>query len=128
VGILNDHFETGGADAFMGEGMRNKQVFCDHVWGGNHSENGIFIFKGEGIPVKQLDRLNVFDIAPTVLAYHGIPIPKELDGKPIENVLGSREICYSDYNIYKDDTIKGKALTKDDDKALEERLKALGYL
>ena len=128
VGILNDHFEVAGADAFMGEGMRNKQVFCDHVWDGNHSENGVFIFKGEGVPAKQLDRLNVFDIAPTVLAYYGIPIPKELDGKPIEDVLGSREICYSDYNIYKDDSVKGKELTKDESEALEDRLKSLGYL
>jgi predicted AlkP superfamily phosphohydrolase/phosphomutase len=128
IGILNDHFEAAGADAFMNQGARNRQVFCDHVWDGNHTENGIFVFRGENVRKRQLERLKVFDIAPTVLGHYDIAVPKEMDGKPIEAILGPREIEYSDYNIYKDESLASSTLGQDDASAIEDRLKSLGYL
>ena len=70
----------------------------------------------------------MFDIAPTVLGYYGVAVPKEMDGKPIEAILGSREIKYSDYNIYKDESLVSSSLGQDDASAIEDRLKSLGYL
>ena len=128
IGILNDHFEAAGADAFMNQGSRNREVFCDHVWEGNHTENGIFVFRGEDVQERQLDRLKVFDIAPTVLGYYDVAVPREMDGKPIEAILGSREIKYSDYNIYKGESLVSSTLGQDDASAIEDRLKSLGYL
>lgn len=127
IGILNDHFEVAGAEVFMAKMGGKESVFLDHVWEGNHSENGVFIFRGNDVQGKQIETINVFDVAPTVLAHYGLPIPTEMDGLPVIDVLGDREIAYSDYNIYKDESIAA-TLTPEDQQAIEERLRALGYI
>ncbi|MDY0041523.1 MAG: alkaline phosphatase family protein, partial [Desulforhabdus sp.] len=107
IGILNDHFEVAGAEVFMSKLGSKDNVFLDHVWEGNHSENGVFIFRGNEARREQMETINVFDIAPTILAYYDLPIPTEMDGLPIQDVLGNREVTYSDYNIYKDESVAG---------------------
>lgn len=127
IGILNDHFEVAGAEVFMAKLGSKENVFLEHVWEGNHSENGVFVFRGNEASQERMETINVFDIAPTILAYYGLPVPAEMDGLPIQDVLGDREITFSDYNIYKDESI-GETLRPEDQQAIEERLRALGYI
>ncbi len=51
---------------------------------GRHHRDGILVANGKGIaPVQDL-RTSIMDIAPTVLAYLGIDIPGDMDGKEID--------------------------------------------
>ena len=127
VGIMNEQFSVSGAGILMAQ-RRKKEIFGDHIWNGIHAPNGIFMFKGEGAEKGQLDTINVFDVAPTILSRSGIDIPNEMDGKPVQGVITSRETKYNDYNIYKDPEAAGAKLSDDDESELRDRLAALGYL
>lgn len=51
---------------------------------GSHGPDGFLIVAGPGVPGGvQLSGHSVYDIAPTVLATAGIPIPKDMDGHPL---------------------------------------------
>ena len=51
---------------------------------GSHTARGFFIATGRGIPAgRVLDGHSIYDVAPTLLARAGIPLPQDLDGAPI---------------------------------------------
>jgi len=55
--------------------------------GGNHCrENGIFFAYGPDIKNKKINA-KIYDIAPTILHMFGIPIPKEMDGRVLEEIF-----------------------------------------
>ena len=49
--------------------------------GANHDYNGIFIYKGVGIPSKKEDRLSIYDVTPTVLNRMNLKVPAGLSGR-----------------------------------------------
>jgi len=51
----------------------------------NHSEHGIFILRAPGLssPGTRLKGAQLMDVAPTVLALLGQPIPEEMQGRPL---------------------------------------------
>ncbi len=51
---------------------------------GKHDEEGILIINGEGINPSKINDASLKDIVPTLLKYFGLPIPKEIDGKPLK--------------------------------------------
>lgn len=54
----------------------------------HHSKNGIFIANGPKIKTKvQIDDAQLIDIAPTILHLMEIPIPEDMDGKILSNIL-----------------------------------------
>jgi len=64
-----------------------------------HDIYGIFIAYGDNIVPGSTNSINCVDIVPTVLAYMGLPIPKGVDGNPINNVIYNKEsIVYE--NLY----------------------------
>jgi len=54
-------------------------------WSGDHGSYDYKQTSGTLISSRQLtgDRVDIMDIAPTVLKYFGVPIPSDIDGKPI---------------------------------------------
>lgn len=55
---------------------------------GNHRINGIFIMKGGSIKKSsKIDNAEIIDIAPTVLYLMGIPIPEDMDGKVLKDIM-----------------------------------------
>lgn len=47
----------------------------------NHAENGIFIWKGPGVPQRPAPgKFSIYDIAPTILNYYGIEKPADMNG------------------------------------------------
>lgn len=129
IGLLHDHFEAGrfGKTGMPGQRGRN-DIFTPHVWQGLHAQNGLFMFRGETCSEagSRLSEQSIFDIAPTVLAHAGLPVPKGMDGNPIPEVLNGREINETDDSIYRDSS--SEEMGEDDEKAMAERLDALGYL
>lgn len=76
---------------------------------GGHGSHGILAMAGAGVPKKgRLEELRLFDVAPTVLKLFDLPVPEDLDGKP----LVSEDDVYSE----------------EDEDEIRKRLSALGYL
>jgi predicted AlkP superfamily phosphohydrolase/phosphomutase len=71
--VLSDHGFEAGVDLKVISGVHKSEA----------AVNGIFFARGEGIPASQirLSGLSIFDIAPTVLAWLGIPVGQDMDGR-----------------------------------------------
>ena len=70
---------------------------------GSHRLKGIFIAWGKDIKKGAcLSKISVLDIAPTMLYAMDLPIPENLDGKPITRIFtANRPIQYVKPNYYK---------------------------
>ncbi|MFY4813214.1 alkaline phosphatase family protein [Haloarcula sp. AONF1] len=92
-------------------------------WAAENTPYGIFAASGPDFePQGELDRISILDIAPTVLAAHGCAVPTDMRGKvlpvfPDDPDVGERDPLSID-----------DALGSDDDDAVEDRLKQLGYM
>ena len=52
--------------------------------GGSHRPRGFFLATGPGVPAGAVvEGRSIYDIAPTVLEYAGVPTPADLDGRPL---------------------------------------------
>jgi predicted AlkP superfamily phosphohydrolase/phosphomutase len=50
----------------------------------NHAENGIFIMRHpDSSKMRKSDQYSIFDIAPTILKYFGLPVPEDMIGQSI---------------------------------------------
>lgn len=88
----------------------------------NHAQHGIFILK-DGAHTGERYNLEIRDIAPTILGLMDIPIPTDMQGHAIVNAPST--LAPSDAQPpHTDDEV----YTEEEKKALEDRLRALGYL
>jgi len=92
-------------------------------WAAENTPYGIFAASGPDFePQGELDRISILDIAPTVLAVHGCAIPTDMRGEVLpvfteDPAVGERAPLSID-----------DALGSDDEDAVEDRLKQLGYM
>jgi predicted AlkP superfamily phosphohydrolase/phosphomutase len=49
----------------------------------NHSQHGIFVMRGSGLPAGYRSGLHLMDVAPTILNIFDLPIPEDMEGKSI---------------------------------------------
>ena len=102
---------------------------------GDHRMEGIFI--GKGPAFAQGGRLdesaNLLDIAPTLLQILGVPVPNDMDGKVLHEVLDHSRIPAS--TQFERDSLPvtpaepvGVAYTEEEDAEIQQRLADLGYL
>ncbi|MEM7131198.1 MAG: alkaline phosphatase family protein [Chloroflexota bacterium] len=95
-----------------------------------HRPEGILIAHGPGVPADlSIDQAKLIDLAPTILAYLGIPVPQAMDGRPLA------ELFFPDFLDVETDS---KELVRDeegafsfsesDERKIMERLENLGYL
>jgi predicted AlkP superfamily phosphohydrolase/phosphomutase len=100
---------------------------------GRHRSTGIFVATGPGIREgAQMEGARIVDVAPTVLYALGLPIPEDMDGRPL------LEIFAKDYRAahpvqYTSPTVTDEAgpdQTSDEEDAaeMERRLRGLGYV
>jgi arylsulfatase A-like enzyme len=103
-------------------------------WRAGHNINGIFLahgpdFKDTG---EELESLEIYDLAPTILHIYDVPIPEDMDGRVLKEIFkpesGSarREIRYQKTKEMKKE-IK-KRLSEGEEEKIKEKLRALGYL
>ena len=102
-------------------------------WTGDHTLDGVFI--GAGPHVKEgfsIDSLNITDITPTLLHLMGQPVPEHMDGEVATEIikqsfLDSHKIVIKDY-LSQCGTNKDRKYSDAEKKAIEERLRNLGYM
>jgi len=100
---------------------------------GFHRMKGVFIMRGDGVRRGMiLNNINIMDVVPTILKAMKLPIPSDLDGKvPIEGFeplyLKAHPIRYKTVRTPRTQSLKFK-WTKEDEKLVKQKLKALGYL
>lgn len=115
--------------------MSNKLVSKtshDEITSGQHMMDGIFIGAGKDIKnTGKLDKSKIEDVAPTILYLLGIPIPNYCDGRIIKELISEKFLKHNTAkHLEKGKDVKPteRELSDDDEQALTERLKGLGYL
>jgi len=100
---------------------------------GRHTVHGLFLFRGKpirrGIEVKGP---RIMDIAPTILHLMGQPIPSDMDGKVLTEIL-SPDFCASNPVQFKETAAQAPhegtaSYSEEEEREIEERLKGLGYI
>jgi predicted AlkP superfamily phosphohydrolase/phosphomutase len=92
-------------------------------WAAENTPTGIFVANGPDVRSRgEIDEVGIRDIAPTILASHGVPIPTDMDGEVLDVFeatpgVGTRE------PIDRDDA--GGVAEGDE---VADRLKQLGYM
>ncbi len=109
----------------------NQVVDTVYRYSGMHRDNGMLLMMGPqvaaGAPVKGA---TIADLAPTILHVMGVPIPGDMDGRPLVGLLGpayqERDPTYADV---KGDGDRSRVIySAQEEKQIAERLRGLGYL
>lgn len=105
------------------------------VRSGMHRMEGILFIRGPGIREGvHLDDSSILDIAPTVLALMGEPIPSSMSGRVLEKAMTPdlRDVLHIAYTQPPDEageTVASPAgLTQEEEEALREHLRGMGYV
>lgn len=115
---------------YYSEGDVPEEVFQVSGWAsGNHKPDGLFLAWGPDIRTgESLPDANIADILPTIFALMDVPIPDDVDGRVLREVMranrGIRPL-HTEATAYAGVTGKHDAAT---DRAIEDRLRGLGYL
>ena len=98
---------------------------------GGHDMEGILLASGPGIKRgATIQGANLMDLAPTILYTMGVPIPRTVDGRILEDIfepsfLGHHPVQYAD-------TVRSASsphtLSSEEEQAMRDKLRGLGYL
>lgn len=109
----------------------NRAIIDAPAWPGHHRMNGLLLAKG--MCLKQGASVNgaaLIDLAPTILYLMGCPIPRDMDGRVLvemieDSVVASRAPAYQEPASLAQPPAP---LSSDEDQQVVERLRELGYL
>jgi predicted AlkP superfamily phosphohydrolase/phosphomutase len=97
---------------------------------GDHNSEGLFFAYGDIINNKRVDA-EIYDIMPTLLYLMGTPIPEDVDGRILTEVLDKGFLERNQVRFEKPATSTPsgeKGLDQDQARKVEEQLRSLGYL
>ena len=100
-------------------------------YSGVHAIDGVFAVAGAGVrPGVDLGTRDIVDVAPTLLALLGRPVPADSDGAVMADALAASVDVHEGGGTYQDDRAgEGEpALTAEEEATLEQSLRSLGYL
>ncbi|MHC4890702.1 MAG: alkaline phosphatase family protein [Planctomycetota bacterium] len=103
---------------------------------GSHRMNGVFIAAGPDIQRCVIDKVCIYDIAPTILYLFDQPIPPNIDGQVLKDIITAEYLADHPVKLqtkpqdYKSTNGSGvvKGLTPEDEDNIQQQLKDLGYL
>jgi hypothetical protein len=100
---------------------------------GRHRSQGIMVAAGPDIRGGQrIEGARIVDVAPTVLYALGLPIPRDMDGRPLLEIWGDERRATCPVQYAEPESVQGPtgAPTYDQDDAaeMERRLRGLGYV
>jgi hypothetical protein len=109
------------------------QIKARTGWKGTHRPDGIFLAFGPEIKRSAtVTGAVIYDIAPTVLYLQGHPVPTDLDGHVLTDIfteehLGLHPVAQGESSPVEVDAA-ASGLSAEEEKEIEERLRALGYI
>ena len=127
--VLSDHGFKSESDRPIGESRINYATAAS--W---HRKYGIFIASGGRFRQSaEIPEVSVIDVTPTILAYFGLPVGEDMDGRPATELftpefLSAHPITYRPSWESAAAPQVEMASDPEGDKALKEKLLALGYL
>lgn len=113
-------------------GFQSKEpIYPNNTLYGNHLMEGIVMANGQGARTGGETHARLIDMAPTILYLLGLPVPDDMDGRVIEeiidpSVLEAMPVTSLDTSGMAGTT--GGGLTDDEEEELRARLEGLGYL
>jgi predicted AlkP superfamily phosphohydrolase/phosphomutase len=95
---------------------------------GGHHPDGVLIWHGSGVRAGQNLHADLQDVAPTILARIGVPIPDHMDGQPLSALFESP--LAAEYQAWAGSAgaRTGEGYSPEEEEALRQRLSDLGYL
>jgi predicted AlkP superfamily phosphohydrolase/phosphomutase len=152
--VVDRYYEK--ADAMLGDilkarGENTIVIVCsDHGFAGHrgppgleggvatgmamHRENGTLVIEGPGIARgKRIEGATVLDITPTVLALSGLPVGRDMDGKPlteaiVPSFLKAHPVAYIDTYETGEPSGDQEPVKSPVDDEMKEMLRSLGYI
>jgi len=104
----------------------------NHSYVGSHRTEGIFSLTGPSAAAGRSVTADIADIAPTILYLLGQPMPSDLDGRLVTEALDTAllEQRPPEYSDEESEVLVSQAegYSPEDEAAVEERLRSLGYL
>lgn len=114
---------------YYSEGDVPDEVFEPSGWAsGNHEPDGLFLAWGPDIAAGTREGTSINDLTPTLLALLDVPIPDDVDGAVLRDILKpgrSLRPRYTEAVAWAGEARVQDAATN---RAIEERLRGLGYL
>ncbi|MFQ5429962.1 MAG: alkaline phosphatase family protein [Phycisphaerae bacterium] len=95
---------------------------------GTHRLEGIFIANGPGICSGKTSRAGIADLAPTLLAGLGEPVPKDMDGKVMQQLFSEPVVVEYEPPQERKIEEEAPALSQQQMQEVANRLSDLGYL
>lgn len=136
IGLIDGPYHIAAVDWRGGNGtaksivekVGNQLLFVSDT-SGQHRMDGILIGNGAGIsPHRSLTPSpQLIDLAPTILQLFGEPIPEDMDGQVLNDLLARQRPAEYAPALNFENKMDGE-YSAEDQKAIEERLAGLGYL
>jgi predicted AlkP superfamily phosphohydrolase/phosphomutase len=122
-----------------GECYLSAEIGDGLIWGkppcpGGHRTEGLWMIKGPGIKKVKLSA-QIIDLVPTILHILGIPIPADLDGRPLSEIFQEEDQRkqpsrrqLETLQAARNNGRRPMLLSPADEEEIRDRLKKLGYL
>jgi predicted AlkP superfamily phosphohydrolase/phosphomutase len=101
-------------------------------YSGNHTLDGILIAWGADV-VKggQIKNAQIIDLAPTILAVMGVPVPADMDGRVLSKIFTAGRAPAAQYvavpSVAASEEVE-ESFSPEEERTVESRLRGLGYL
>lgn len=128
--FISKNFEN----AAFGEYEFASDRILDYSWGisGSHRMDGLLIIKGKQIKEGlKVEGPQIIDLAPSVLYLLGLPIPKDMDGKVIQDVFSEQSFDEQPIQFIEEASFgfsPQEVYSQEEEEELKKQLRALGYL
>jgi predicted AlkP superfamily phosphohydrolase/phosphomutase len=95
---------------------------------GEHDLDGIIVAYGAQVQAGQrLEQAQLIDIAPTVLHIMDVPIPEDMDGRSLGDLLYQSTIAPARHQAGQEREVGANTYTEEEEQEIIEHLRSLGY-
>lgn len=101
----------------------------EYHWEAIHRVEGILLLHGPEVePGKRLEDARIYDVAPTILALKGLPVPDDMDGRVLAEAMRDTDRYRSVERVEGGVADRSHRFSKEEEDALQDRLRSLGYM
>jgi predicted AlkP superfamily phosphohydrolase/phosphomutase len=137
--LATDAFPSHSSWRERGGGETAIEALPRDILQGRHRSTGIFVAAGPHIQRSgngRIEGARIVDVAPTVLYSLGLPIPEDMDGRPLQEIFtdayrAAHPVCYSEPESVGESELEpefGPEYDDEDAAEMERRLRGLGYV